>query len=116
MCTQEDTRYKCPSDDGWPYYLAIGNGVVEVASFENRAFARPCRHFTNAMNDLADANSSFVATCDDGSQQFKFTTTIPFSPDTDYQGWFNNHLQHRSNAVAMLKTVNAIRVDAQAAQ
>ncbi|MGH7282994.1 MAG: hypothetical protein ACRELY_15830, partial [Polyangiaceae bacterium] len=45
-----------------------------------RAFAKPCAKFTNAMNDLQDANRRVRVECYDGQKQFNIQQTFLY-PD-----------------------------------
>lgn len=112
-CNVEETRWQCQSGTvTWPLYisyLATDNPVtIWFDSYQNRAFARPCANFTDAMKDLAN-NTDFIVSCDDTTQQFRFNTYFSYAAGLDVTQLLAHHDEQRQNAVKLLDSVQAIR-------
>lgn len=113
-CTAEENRWACMAPGGnWQMYVSYiptDNPVtIWLDSYTNRAFARPCAEFTNAMNDLVHTGDWFMATCDDSAQQFRFNTRFSYRPDSEVMTWVKNHESHRSTSWTLLDSIKAVR-------
>jgi hypothetical protein len=117
-CVSTDQgNWQCTPPSGvWSFYVSEqtnndGSTTIFLDSWAERAFARPCVKFTDAMNDLADGQSAFTATCDDGSKKFRLNTALSYGSDLDVVAWVQNHEQHRMNAAQQLKGIRALSAE-----
>ncbi len=114
-CAAEATRYVCTApNDTWQYtveYIVEANGsnTVWYDSYSNRAFAKKCARFNNAMADLKNPQHSFSTTCDDNTQAFRFNTALNYTPDLEVIEWIKSHLERRAESYRLLSSVGAIR-------
>ncbi|NUP13942.1 MAG: hypothetical protein HOW73_48525 [Polyangiaceae bacterium] len=113
-CVAEEARWVCtPPSDPWPMTVSYvpENGVTTIwfDSYSTRAFAKPCNRFNAATKDLAKADHSFTASCDDAIQSFRFNTAVVYGPDLDVVAWAKDHRDRRSEAHSLLVSVGAIR-------
>jgi hypothetical protein len=97
----------------WPetvQYVPKDDGQVTIwfDSFLDRAFARPCAKFVDAINDLNDPASSFTASCDDTAKNFRLNTAVVYGPELDVMAWVQNHEAKRADARNKLNSIHAI--------
>jgi len=85
--------------------LADGTNAIYFESWADRAFARPCTTFALAVQDLADPESAFTASCED--KKFRFRTSMGWAGAFDV-GWLHNHEEHRRNAAVQLRSIRAL--------
>jgi hypothetical protein len=115
-CVAQETRYLCTAPgDAWQYtveYLIdpnTGANTIWYDSYSNRAFAKKCARFNNAISDLKNTEHSFSATCDDNTQTFRFNTALNYGPELEVIEWIKSHLERRAEAFRLLSSVGAIR-------
>ena len=115
QCSATETgQAQCvPPNSVWPIYVGevtMADGSIQFSfeSWADRAFARPCSTFGLAMQDLADPDSSFTATCED--KKFRFRTLTSWGGEFDL-GWLSNHEAHRYNAAVQLRRIRALSPD-----
>src|SRR4051812_26112668 len=68
-CNVQDTAWECmAAGSQWPVYVSYvpqddGSTTIWFDSYLERAFAKPCDGFANAITDLAATEGSFTASC-----------------------------------------------------
>jgi len=111
-CSKGTTGARCVGADRWPLVVTAApslDGIV-FHSFEDRAADKTCGDVRAEVDKLASTSDAFFVRCDDGDRRFDFQTYVSGNPDNDFASSLQSHLAHRTSALEMLKTVNAIRV------
>lgn len=117
-CKALDASWECTSGNGpWQLYVSYvvsddqQTTTIWFDSYLERAFAKPCSEWANAMTDVADTNSSFQGTCDDSTKKFRFNTAVTYGSDLDVMSWVRDHEAHRMKAAQNLRGIHALSRD-----
>jgi hypothetical protein len=116
-CEQQPTAWECRgASPTWQLYVsqvdnADGSSTIWFDSYLERAFAKRCGSFNNAMTDLYDQGNSFSASCDDSSRQFRFNTAVNYAGGLDVMAWVHAHETSRQSAAINLRSIKALSHD-----
>jgi hypothetical protein len=117
-CNVQDTAWECMSAGSqWPVYVSYvpqedGSTTIWFDSYLERAFAKPCDGFANAITDLAAPTASFTASCDDTSKKFRMNTAVVYGGDLDVMAWVHDHESRRASGAQNLRGIHALSKDA----
>ena len=117
-CTARDADWECNGPNNkWQFYVSYvpsqdgSTTAIWFDTYLERAFGKPCTNFTDAQNDLDDANANFQASCDDTSKKWRFNTAVTYGSDMDVMGWVHDHESRRAKAAVNLRDIHAISKD-----
>lgn len=115
-CTMYELNWECSAPGStWPVSVSFveqeGATTIWFDSWLERAFAQPCSKFAFAVRDLADAQGSFEASCDDGRKMFRLNTAVTYGADLDVMGWLHDHEARRLQAGMNLRSIRALSRD-----